>query len=147
VNQTIAAWPRAAHQGKLVLGGPLTFSRCLRESFDKTLGVTDVPGTASVRGLGAAFYSDQTFDLWRWRTAAGAGAARPTAPSRLFSSQGVRVLPVPARQGRGARCLRRTTPPRSISASTPLHHREEVVMDQEARILFTDYRPNLATVP
>ena len=41
VNQTIAglAQGRPIHGNVLYLGGPLTFSRCLRESFDHTLGV------------------------------------------------------------------------------------------------------------
>ena len=40
VNQTIAglAQGRPIHGSVLYLGGPLTFSRCLRESFDHTLG-------------------------------------------------------------------------------------------------------------
>ena len=42
VNQTIAglAQGRAIQGNILYLGGPLTFSKTLRRSFDKTLGVT-----------------------------------------------------------------------------------------------------------
>ena len=49
----------------LYLGGPLTFSKCLRESFDKTLGVAGTCPENSLLfvALGAAFYADQSFDL------------------------------------------------------------------------------------
>ena len=49
----------------LYLGGPLTFSRCLRESFDHTLGVRGICPENSLLfvALGAAYYADQEFDL------------------------------------------------------------------------------------
>ena len=67
VNQTIAglAQGRPIRGNVLYLGGPLTFSRCLRRSFDQTLRVQGVCPENSLFfvALGAAFYADQTFDL------------------------------------------------------------------------------------
>ena len=67
VNQTIAglAQGRPIRGNILYLGGPLTFSKCLRESFDKTLGVAGVCPENSLLfvALGAAYYSDREFDL------------------------------------------------------------------------------------
>ncbi len=67
VNQTIAglAQGRPIKGNILYLGGPLTFSQCLRNSFNKTL---DVQGTCPDNSLlyvalGAAYYSDQEFAL------------------------------------------------------------------------------------
>ena len=67
VNQTIAglAQGRPIRGNVLYLGGPLTFSRCLRASFDKTLGVKGTCPENSLLfvALGAAYYSDQEFDM------------------------------------------------------------------------------------
>ena len=67
MNQTIAglAQGRPIKGNVLYLGGPLTFSRVLRESFDHTLGVQGTCPENSLLyvALGAAFYSDQEFDL------------------------------------------------------------------------------------
>ncbi len=66
VNQTIAglAQGRPIKGNILYLGGPLTFSR-LRQSFDKTLGVTGTLPENSLLfvALGAAFYADEESDL------------------------------------------------------------------------------------
>ncbi len=67
VNQTIAglAQGRPIKGNILYLGGPLTFSRCLRESFDKTLHVHGVCPQNSLLyvAMGAAFYADKEIDL------------------------------------------------------------------------------------
>jgi predicted CoA-substrate-specific enzyme activase len=67
VNQTIAglAQGRPITGNVLYLGGPLTFSKCLRSSFDKTLKITGVCPENSLLyvALGAAYYADQTYDL------------------------------------------------------------------------------------
>lgn len=67
VNQTIAglAQGRPIKGNILYLGGPLTFSKCLRDSFDKTLHVKGKCPENSLYyvALGAAFYADQEFDL------------------------------------------------------------------------------------
>ncbi len=67
VNQTIAGLAQGRPiEGKvLYLGGPLTFSSVLRQSFDNTL---DLKGTCPENSLlyvalGAAFYADQECDL------------------------------------------------------------------------------------
>ncbi|MBR2577625.1 MAG: 2-hydroxyacyl-CoA dehydratase [Erysipelotrichaceae bacterium] len=67
VNQTIAglAQGRQIKGNVLYLGGPLSFSKCLRESFDKTLGVKGVcPDTGLLYvALGAAYYADKEYYL------------------------------------------------------------------------------------
>ena len=67
VNQTIAglAQGRPIKGNILYLGGPLTFSKCLRDSFDKTLHVTGTCPENSLLyvAMGAAFYADQEFDF------------------------------------------------------------------------------------
>ena len=67
VNQTIAglAQGRPINGHVLYLGGPLTFSKCLRQSFDETLGVTGTCPENSLLfvALGAAFYAEESWDL------------------------------------------------------------------------------------
>ena len=109
VNQTIAglAQGRPITGKVLYLGGPLTFSRCLRESFDRTLGVQGFRPEHSLLfvALGAAFYADQEFDLRE--VAERLEAPRrlrdlPQPPAPVREPGGVRGLPGPARPGRGA---------------------------------------------
>ncbi|MBQ9328752.1 MAG: 2-hydroxyacyl-CoA dehydratase [Solobacterium sp.] len=67
VNQTIAglAQGRAITGNVLYLGGPLTFSKCLRNSFDRTLNVKGICPEDSLLyvALGAAYYADQKRNL------------------------------------------------------------------------------------
>ena len=67
VNQTIAglAQGRPIRGNILYLGGPLTFSQTLRQSFDKTLVVTGTCPENSLLfvALGAAYYADEESDL------------------------------------------------------------------------------------
>ena len=67
VNQTIAglAQGRPIKGNILYLGGPLTFAKTLRESFDRTLGVTGTLPENSLLfvAMGAAFYADEESDL------------------------------------------------------------------------------------
>ena len=67
VNQTIAglAQGRPIRGNILYLGGPLTFSRCLQESFDKSLGVKGTCPENSLYyvAIGAAEYADKKFTL------------------------------------------------------------------------------------
>lgn len=67
VNQTIAglAQGRVIKGNILYLGGPLTFSNCLRNSFDKTLKLEGkLPENSLLYvALGAAFYADKEVDL------------------------------------------------------------------------------------
>ena len=67
VNQTVAglAQGRPIRGNILYLGGPLTFSDCLRKAFDETLHVKGVCPEHSLLyvALGAAYYADQVSDL------------------------------------------------------------------------------------
>lgn len=67
VNQTIAglAQGRPIKGNILYLGGPLTFSQCLRESFDRTLHIhgTCPENSLFYVALGAAYYADRSFAL------------------------------------------------------------------------------------
>ena len=152
VNQTIAglAQGRPIHGNVVYLGGPLTFSRCLRKSFDKTLGVRGVCPENSLLfvALGAAYYSDQEFDLVsvadRLRNHGAVETYRSQPP--LFESQ-------EEYKAFCARHAKASVPrmPFGPDYSAPVHIGIDsgsttvkmVVIDQDARILFTDYRPNL----
>ena len=152
VNQTIAglAQGRPIKGNVVYLGGPLTFSHCLRESFDKTLGVKGLCPDNSLLfvALGAAFYSDQTFDLKEVADRLQERGASETYRSQppLFSSQ----EEYEAFQARHATATVPRLPFRADYAA-PVHIGIDsgsttvkmVVIDQEARILFMDYRPNL----
>ena len=67
VNQTIAglAQGRVSKGNILYLGGPLTFSKCLRNSFDKTLNLKGTLPENSLLyvALGAAYYADEKVNL------------------------------------------------------------------------------------
>ncbi len=67
VNQTIGglAQGRPIRGNILYLGGPLTFSACLRQSFDRTLKVKGVNPEHALYyvALGAAYYADRIIDL------------------------------------------------------------------------------------
>ena len=152
VNQTIAglAQGRPIHGNVLYLGGPLTFSRCLRESFDHTLGVKGVCPENSLLfvALGAAFYSDQAFDLDRVADDLQKHGAAETYRSQppLFTSR-------EEYEAFRARHAKAAVPrvPFGADYAAPVHIGIDsgsttvkvVVIDQEARILFTDYQPNL----
>ena len=152
VNQTIAglAQGRPIKGNVLYLGGPLTFSRCLRQSFDKTLGVAGTCPDHSLLfvALGAAFYSDRGFDLRevadRLRERGASETYRSQPP--LFETQEEYA----AFQARHARA-RVDRAPFSPDYAAPVHIGIDsgsttvkvAVIDQDARLLFTDYRPNL----
>ena len=67
VNQTIAglAQGREISGNVLYLGGPLTFSSCLRKCFDRTLHITGICPENSLYyvAMGAAFYADSRMTL------------------------------------------------------------------------------------
>ena len=152
VNQTIAglAQGRPIKGNVVYLGGPLTFSHCLRESFDKTLGVKGLCPENSLLfvAMGAAFYSDQIFDLKEVADRLQARGASETYRSQppLFSSK-------EEYEAFRARHAKATVPQMPFQAdyAAPVHIGIDsgsttvkmVVIDQDARILFTDYRPNL----
>ena len=152
VNQTIAglAQGRPIKGNVLYLGGPLTFSRVLRESFDHTLGVQGTCPENSLLyvALGAAFYSDQEFDLNQVADDLQKHGAAETYRSLppLFSSR-------EEYEAFRARHAKATVPqvPFGADYAAPVHIGIDsgsttvklVVIDQDARILFSDYRPNL----
>ena len=169
VNQTIAglAQGRPIKGNVLYLGGPLTFSRVLRESFDHTLGVQGTCPENSLLyvALGAAFYSDQEFDLNQVADDLQKHGAAETYRSLppLFSSreeyEAFRARLPPLFSSREeyeafrARHAKATVPqvPFGADYAAPVHIGVDsgsttvklVVIDQDARILFSDYRPNL----
>ncbi len=152
VNQTIAglAQGRPIHGKVLYLGGPLTFSHCLRESFDRTL---EVQGTCPENSLlfvalGAAFYSDQSFDL-----SGLADQLRRHGVVETYRSQPPLFRSREEYEEFRARHAKASVPrvPFETNYEGPVHIGIDsgsttvklVVIDQEKRILFTDYRPNL----
>ncbi len=152
VNQTIAglAQGRPIRGSVLYLGGPLTFSRCLRESFDHTLGVKGTCPENSLLfvALGAAFYSDQAFDLLQV-----ADSLQRHGAAETYRSQPPLFAGKEEYEAFRARHAKAAVPrvPFGADYAAPVHIGIDsgsttvkvVVIDQEARILFTDYRPNL----
>ena len=152
VNQTIAglAQGRPIKGHILYLGGPLTFSKCLRESFDVTLGVQGICPENSLLfvALGAAFYADQEFDLEDVANCLKQRGAAETYRSQppLFKNEG-------EYEEFRARHAKASVPrvPFGADYAAPVHIGIDsgsttvkmVVIDEEERILFTDYRPNL----
>ncbi len=152
VNQTIAglAQGRPICGQVLYLGGPLTFSRCLRESFDHTLGVRGICPENSLLfvALGAAYYADQEFDL-----TAVADRLRLHGASETYRSHPPLFANREEYEAFHARHAKAAVPrvPFGADYSVPVHIGIDsgsttvklAVIDQEARLLFTDYRPNL----
>ena len=152
VNQTIAglAQGRPIKGNVLYLGGPLTFSRCLRESFDRTLGVQGLCPENSLLfvALGAAFYADQEFDLH-----AVADALKVRGAGETYRSQPPLFQNEEEYEAFRARHARASVPrvPFGADYSGPVHIGIDsgsttvklVVIDDEEQILFSDYRPNL----
>jgi len=151
VNQTIAglAQGRPIRGRVLYLGGPLTFSATLRRSFDETLHTKGVCPDNSLLyvALGAAYYADETFDL-------------DTVARRLdeYSATATYVSQPPLFANREeyeafhARHLRAAVPHKAFGQDCgPVHIGIDsgsttiklVVIDEDANLLFTSYRPNL----
>ena len=151
VNQTIAGLAQGRPiQGNVVyLGGPLTFSKTLRESFDKTLGVKGLCPDNSLLfvAMGAAFYADEESDLRevaRRLDDYSATATYVSLPPLFANKQEYEEF--------HARHLKATVPCLPFSAQCgPVHIGIDsgsttiklVVIDQNANILFESYRPNL----
>ena len=152
VNQTIAglAQGRPIRGNVLYLGGPLTFSRVLRESFDQTLGIRGVCPENSLLfvAMGAAFYSDTEFDLLEI-----ADRLQKHGASMQYRSQPPLFASEAEYEAFRARHAKASVPrvPFCADYAAPVHIGIDsgsttvklVVMDEDARILFTDYRPNL----
>ncbi len=154
VNQTIAglAQGRPIHGNVLYLGGPLTFSKCLRESFDKTLGVTGKCPEHSLLfvALGAAYYADSAFDL-----RGVADRLKLRGASETYRSQPPLFAGPEEYAAFQARHAKASVPraPFKADYAAPVHIGIDsgsttvklAVIDQDARLLFTDYRPNLGS--
>ena len=152
VNQTIAglAQGRPIKGRVLYLGGPLTFSDVLRSSFDSALGVEGVCPENSLYyvAMGAALYSDAEFDLadvaGRMHSRGAAADYRSQPP--LFAGreeyEAFRERHARARVGRAPfpADYRGRVHIGIDSGSTTV---KLAVIDEESRLLFTDYRPNL----
>ena len=152
VNQTIAglAQGRPIRGRVLYLGGPLTFSDVLRRSFDATLGVEGVCPENSLYfvAMGAALYSDAEFELGevaeRMRCRSLSSDYRSQPP--LFSSEA--EYEAFRRRHASAKVPRADFPADYSggvhigidSGSTTV---KLAVIDEDSRLLFTDYRPNL----
>ena len=151
VNQTIAglAQGRAIRGSVLYLGGPLTFSSVLRQSFDKALGVQGLCPAHSLHfvALGAAFYADTLFDAAQVADAIEAGGVSGSYASEppLFRSK-------EEYEAFHARHLKASVPCVPFGAQCgPVHIGIDAgsttvklaVIDQQANLLFTDYQPNL----
>ena len=151
VSQTIAglAQGRPIQGNILYLGGPLTFSSVLRQSFDEALGVTGKCPEHSLLyvALGAALYADKAFCLSEVASALDRYAATATYASEppLFASKeeyeafharhmshSVPCVPF------GAQCG-----PVHIGIDSGSTTVKLVVVDEQSRILYTNYQPNL----
>ncbi len=151
VNQTIAGLAQGRPiKGKvLYLGGPLTFSSVLRQSFDKTLGLTGTCPENSLLyvALGAAFYADRESDLAEVvkRLANYSATATYVSLPPLFADK-------QEYEDFHARHMRACVPCVPFGADCgPVHIGIDsgsttiklVVIDENSNILFTSYRPNL----
>ena len=152
VNQTIAGLAQGRPiKGKILyLGGPLTFSRCLRDSFDRTLHVQGICPENSLLyvAMGAAFYSDTEFnlnDVADRLQKRGASMGYRSQPPLFASKEEYEEFK--------SRHAKATVPrvPFGADYAAPIHIGIDsgsttvklVAMDEEGRILFTDYRPNM----
>lgn len=151
VNQTIAglAQGRPIQGNVLYLGGPLTFSASLRASFDKTLHTKGVcpPNSLYYVAMGAAFYADETFslsDVAKRLVQAGAQATYASQPPLFANREEYEAF--------HARHMRACVPHVPFRADCgPVHIGIDagsttiklVVIDDDAQILYTKYRPNL----
>ena len=151
VNQTIAGLAQGRPiRGKILyLGGPLTFSRTLRKSFDDTLKVKGICPENSLLyvALGAAYYADEEFDLTAVAERLEQYSATATYVSLppLFASR-------EEYEAFHARHLKATVPcvafgrdcgPVHIGIDSGSTTIKLVVIDENANILFTSYQPNL----
>ena len=151
VNQTIAglAQGRPIKGNVLYLGGPLTFSGVLRQSFDKTLGLKGTCPENSLLyvALGAAYYADRESDMGEVvkRLSNYSATATYVSLPPLFAGK-------QEYEDFHARHMRACVPcvPFGIDCG-PVHIGIDsgsttiklVVIDDNSNILFTSYRPNL----
>ena len=151
VNQTIAglAQGRPIKGHVLYLGGPLTFSKCLRQSFDETLGVTGTCPENSLLfvALGAAFYAEESWDLLKT-----AELLEQRGMSETYRSQPPLFENQAEYDAFKARHAKAAVPQADFPTdyAKPVHIGIDsgsttvkvAVIDENAELLFTDYRPN-----
>ena len=151
VNQTIAglAQGRPIKGHVLYLGGPLTFSKCLRQSFDETLGVTGTCPENSLLfvALGAAFYAEKSWDLLKT-----AELLEQRGMSETYRSQPPLFENEAEYDAFKARHAKAAVPQADFPTdyAKPVHIGIDsgsttvkvAVIDENAELLFTDYRPN-----
>lgn len=151
VNQTIAglAQGRPIQGNVLYLGGPLTFSKCLRQSFDETLNITGTCPENSLLfvAMGAAFYAEQSIDLLKTAELLEKKGVSETYRSQppLFKSK-AEYDEFQARHAKAA-VPQATFPaeydrPVHIGIDSGSTTVKVVVIDEAANLLFTDYQPN-----
>ena len=151
VNQTIAglAQGRPIRGNVLYLGGPLTFSSVLRQSFDNTLHLKGTCPENSLLyvALGAAFYADQECDLAEVvdRLSQYSATATYVSLPPLFANKD-------EYEAFHARHMKAAVPCVPFGADCgPVHIGIDsgsttiklAVIDQNDNILFTSYQPNL----
>ena len=151
VNQTIAglAQGRPIKGHVLYLGGPLTFSKCLRQSFDETLGVTGTCPENSLLfvALGAAFYAEESWDLLKTAELLEQRGMSETYRSQppLFENQ-AEYDAFKARHAKAAvpqaDFLTDYAKPVHIGIDSGSTTVKVAVINENAELLFTDYRPN-----
>ena len=156
VSQTIAglAQGRPIRGNILYLGGPLTFSDVLRGSFDEALHVKGLCPENSLLyvALGAAFYSESEGDGALFDLDAVAGALDKYAATATYASQPPLFANAEEYEAFHRRHMAASVPcvPFGIecgrvhigidAGSTTV---KLVVIDEEGRILYTNYQPNL----
>ena len=150
VNQTIAglAQGRPIKGNILYLGGPLSFSSCLRECFDKTLGVQGRCPENSLYyvAIGAALYADTAITPAKIRESLseyGKNVNYASLPP-LFADQAeyeaFRARHEKAKVPRAS--LEECQGPVHIGIDSGSTTVKVAAIDGEGRLLFTDYRSN-----
>lgn len=151
VSQTIAglAQGRPIQGNILYLGGPLTFSDVLRASFDEALGVTGTCPENSLLyvALGAALYADSSFALADVADALDRYAATATYASEppLFASKEEYEAFHARHMAHSVPCVPfgQQSGPVHIGIDSGSTTVKLVVVDEQSRILYTNYQPNL----
>ena len=151
VNQTIAGLAQGRPiQGKvLYLGGPLTFSTVLRQSFDEALNTTGICPENSLLfvAMGAAMYSDQRFTLGDvvQRLENYSGKATYASQPPLFKNQ-QEYEEFHARHEKASvprAAFDENCGPVHIGIDSGSTTIKMVVINEKKEVLFSSYQPNL----
>ena len=151
VNQTIAglAQGRPIRGKVLYLGGPLTFSTVLRQSFDEALNTTGICPENSLLfvAMGAAMYSDQRFTLGDvvQRLENYSGKATYASQPPLFKNQ-QEYEEFHARHEKASvprAAFDENCGPVHIGIDSGSTTIKMVVINEKKEVLFSSYQPNL----